>query len=286
MGQVTPQHFVIVCGCGKKYQVSVRFAGKKAKCKVCGQVLNIPSRLLSPNVRQSQRQSTTGDNGVLLKSSCPSCGQSLSPEQVICTKCGYDTHSGKKLKMLTEESSSNGSPECKLARFPTRQFLCGIFIFGLSWSGVIWFFCYFLPSVDPDFTAKDRVLIAVFFIGVFIWLMTGTWGGLHARTKGAATGCPHCAGKSIVLPSRRERKDYGFGLHILLLKCQSCQQMWEAEVPTWLIVSHGLPVAIAVLWLVVDYFAEKWYLPWKVTFVVLIAGGIIIMRAWKKMRGE
>jgi len=79
--------------CGKTLNVKDEFAGKKARCPGCKEVLTVPYAPEAAGPAAAQPAAQT--------SACPSCGGALAEGAVFCVACGYDLRSGKQLKTVT-----------------------------------------------------------------------------------------------------------------------------------------------------------------------------------------
>jgi hypothetical protein len=134
--QPTPQRtaegkIVVACACGAKFAAGVELAGKRVKCPKCGQPLTVGSApAAKPKVAATGAQAGLGgvaapvaesvapglggdfglaslldEAGVKQRASgenaCPSCGEFLAPEAVLCIHCGFDRKAGKKLTTET-----------------------------------------------------------------------------------------------------------------------------------------------------------------------------------------
>ena len=97
------------CTCGANLRAKTSLAGKRARCKKCGEVCTIPEPA------SAARQSPGGPEFVSalekkeiaespLAKTCPEC-KALIGDLVVCIRCGYHTKLKRKLKVLTEEDT-------------------------------------------------------------------------------------------------------------------------------------------------------------------------------------
>jgi hypothetical protein len=90
--------------CGRTLNVKDEYAGKKARCPGCKEVLTVP---FAPEAAAPQPAAAA--------SACPSCGARLSEGAVLCVSCGYDLRTGQKLQTVTggapEEDEAGDDPD-------------------------------------------------------------------------------------------------------------------------------------------------------------------------------
>jgi hypothetical protein len=112
-------------GCGKTYAWKTQFAGKKLKCS-CGQLMQAPESFdaapppeaaaepqlgnlydVGPEpTRPKPRRAAPPADGP----PCPECSQPLSaPDAVLCTHCGHNLKSGKKVKTTVSGKSAHNA---------------------------------------------------------------------------------------------------------------------------------------------------------------------------------
>ncbi|HWE04739.1 MAG TPA: hypothetical protein VG326_20195 [Tepidisphaeraceae bacterium] len=104
-------------GCGKHYKVADAMAGKRAKCKGCGQVVEVPTPVQEPldvsgidvdvvdvppptpakPISQRSVGAKTAGAPQDAPARCPSCQAALAPNAVLCTACGFDLRRGVKI---------------------------------------------------------------------------------------------------------------------------------------------------------------------------------------------
>lgn len=74
------------CACGTPLKVKDALAGKKVKCPKCGKSLAVPE------------PADDADDEIVDVRDCPSCGEALASDAVICIGCGHDFRTGQKAK--------------------------------------------------------------------------------------------------------------------------------------------------------------------------------------------
>jgi|GEM_PF-3863613 len=101
--------------CGKQYKLADKLAGKKVRCKACGENFVVPtvSDLLvsAPQAAASSpsTQSQQGAASTALRPAsnaeekyCPQCGNGIRKNYVVCTNCGYNTRTGDSGRTIVE----------------------------------------------------------------------------------------------------------------------------------------------------------------------------------------
>jgi DNA-directed RNA polymerase subunit RPC12/RpoP len=100
--------------CGKHYKVADAMAGKRAKCKACGGVIQVPALDSGPvEVEPGEAEDASSPPPPPVKpppvaakapasfqtaeSACPSCRAPLAPKAVLCVACGFDLRKGAKI---------------------------------------------------------------------------------------------------------------------------------------------------------------------------------------------
>jgi len=105
MGSAPRRAYHYKCGCGRQIFVGDCAAGREVKCPCCGRVAVLrPSRVVSRGGRKA-----SGERGLRLADEgpatieedgpeeiCPSCGNPLLPNAVLCVACGFDFRTGKR----------------------------------------------------------------------------------------------------------------------------------------------------------------------------------------------
>lgn len=133
MAANTPENSGIVkCAqCGKAFRWKPDLAGRKVRCNACQQVFVMPASppgAGTPPARADTSSTENDDSGYELNmdaaplqspakqaggKKCPSCGQSIRPEAVICINCGFHLKEGKKLStdigVTQQEGGDSGS---------------------------------------------------------------------------------------------------------------------------------------------------------------------------------
>lgn len=88
--------------CGKVLNVKDEYAGKKARCPSCKEVLTVP---YAPEAAALAAQPAAAANA------CPSCGGSLAEGAVFCVACGYDLRTGKQFQTVTGGASDDAADD-------------------------------------------------------------------------------------------------------------------------------------------------------------------------------
>lgn len=97
------------CKCGKKLKAPASAVGRKAKCPKCGNILIVeapppaPADELDDALYELGGQEQAAATQQSAATICPSCRAAMAAGAVLCTSCGYDTRTGKKLG--TEKAS-------------------------------------------------------------------------------------------------------------------------------------------------------------------------------------
>src|SRR5678815_2959020 len=104
-------------GCGKTYKWKPQLAGKKAKCK-CGHVMTVPKELpaeeedgLGDLYALAEEASAKKHEAVAEGLRCPSCGGSITPGEAMCTGCGFNLKTGRRISADT----GGGAPALAMA---------------------------------------------------------------------------------------------------------------------------------------------------------------------------
>lgn len=95
----------VTCRCGNQLHVKREHSGKRAKCPRCGNVVAIPNKTSASQHGNDEYNLASEEAGPSQRPSqrkCPSCGKALQRVAVICTDCGLDLRTGKK---ITEPAS-------------------------------------------------------------------------------------------------------------------------------------------------------------------------------------
>ena len=111
---------ILACsGCGKRYKAPAQLAGKRLRCK-CGEIITVPvprpvRQPVPSDMVMPEELDLSSASGLLSASgfipeagrmiNCPSCSVPMSPEAVLCTACGFNTATGKKLHGVKEKKS-------------------------------------------------------------------------------------------------------------------------------------------------------------------------------------
>jgi hypothetical protein len=138
--QTADGKIVVACACGAKFAAGAELAGKRVKCPKCGNALTVGAAqgAVTPSSQATAggaaaipvaspatpafggdfglaglldeagvKQKATGENA------CPSCGEFMAPEALLCIHCGYNRKTGKKLtteKIKKVEAKKLGAP--------------------------------------------------------------------------------------------------------------------------------------------------------------------------------
>ncbi|MBN2560761.1 MAG: hypothetical protein JXQ75_07520 [Phycisphaerae bacterium] len=136
--------------CHKRVKAPDRLAGKRARCK-CGAVLAIPDPERVNEIAGLSLLQDVDSGGPIEGACCPSC-QALMPEgSVLCTSCGFNVKSGRRLAVSVDDapSASDATEERAdkakrgdVARRPERssvaaQRVVGIVITVMKWSVIV-----------------------------------------------------------------------------------------------------------------------------------------------------
>lgn len=107
----------IKCQCGKALAVKDQFAGKAVKCPACGAGIKVPGGGGSGGGGAASRPAPAAQPvgkaaagnplddlfdeegfGSNIAAVCSSCGNPMSPEAVLCTKCGFNKATGESVR--------------------------------------------------------------------------------------------------------------------------------------------------------------------------------------------
>ena len=130
----------IVCGtCSASYRWKPELAGRKAKCK-CGKAVIFPKDKPAPVVESGEMDlvprpdlhepaKKTAPAGP----PCPHCNAKVAPNAIICTSCGTNLKTGKKVGSSTDKKSGKGM-------------LLGVLVLLILGGGgaAAWYFFFFL----------------------------------------------------------------------------------------------------------------------------------------------
>ena len=142
----------VLCTCGKTLKAPASAVGKRAKCPTCGTVLTVPPLPPPPPPQNDSTddalydladQSEQATQHVPAAPRCPQCRAEMAAGAVLCTRCGYDTRTGKSLQpsvqAATRTRKSKQPPVDKMA--PQASFFKGLACsFGAALiGGFVWF---------------------------------------------------------------------------------------------------------------------------------------------------
>ncbi|HUW82889.1 MAG TPA: hypothetical protein VMZ31_08840 [Phycisphaerae bacterium] len=102
-------HIRVECpACKKRLMAPERLAGKRAKCS-CGAVLAVPA--VAKQDEGALDALLAGERAG--QTTCPSCDADMPPDAVLCTSCGYNVKTGKRVQpsLATDAGAPAGPPE-------------------------------------------------------------------------------------------------------------------------------------------------------------------------------
>lgn len=94
----------IQCACGKTLRIRPDWAGKKVRCPVCQNIVEVSAEVVAADAPPSvpapaadaplrlMPMGGESESGANAPGPCPNCASSLQPGAVLCTQCGYDLH--------------------------------------------------------------------------------------------------------------------------------------------------------------------------------------------------
>jgi hypothetical protein len=94
------------CRCGKPLQVPRKLAGKSVKCPSCGEAVRVPVPAKAAAVAAASVGDLLDEVELNLSKTgrrCPECRQDMQLDDVICVNCGYNTETGKKIRVKKAE---------------------------------------------------------------------------------------------------------------------------------------------------------------------------------------
>jgi len=161
-------HIRVECpACKKKLMAPERLAGKRAKCS-CGAVVSVPP--LAKQDKEPLDALLTGETAG--KSTCPSCDADMPPGAVLCTACGYNVKTGKRVQpsLAADAGAPAGPPkrlksskptdprthEPRFSRDPWAVLKWGFVLATLAGIGwIVWAIVSWV-QFDPAQQARDR----------------------------------------------------------------------------------------------------------------------------------
>jgi hypothetical protein len=102
--------------CGKPLKVPGKLAGKTVKCPACGEAIPVPDPTKAAASALAAAADLTAVDGVadLLDEAalsisktgrrCPECRMDMQLDDIICVNCGYNTETGRKIKVKKVEA--------------------------------------------------------------------------------------------------------------------------------------------------------------------------------------
>jgi hypothetical protein len=146
----------VLCSCGKTLKAPASAVGKKAKCPKCGTVLTVQAPPPPPPPPQTDSiddalydladQSQQATAQAPANPRCPQCTAEMAPGAVLCTRCGYDTRTGKSLRPSIQRTPPGKSKKQTVDKMaPQGSFFKGLaasfggaLIGGLVWFLIAW----------------------------------------------------------------------------------------------------------------------------------------------------
>lgn len=150
----------VLCACGKKLKAPASAVGRRAKCPACANVLTIEAPPPPPEIAEddplgamyelAETEKAAAKNNQLDDSPrCPKCAAAMANGAVLCTNCGFDARSNKKVAAaaapakpspLADPRYDKKKPVDKMA--PDGSFMVGLIAAfgGALLGGIVWFF--------------------------------------------------------------------------------------------------------------------------------------------------
>jgi len=98
----------VTCQCRATYSVKDELAGKRVKCPKCQQPITIPaaeavvSLSTRPSLSTTETPSAESAEPAAVAPPCPSCGQPMPEDKMVCTNCNYSRRLGRRLSSKLE----------------------------------------------------------------------------------------------------------------------------------------------------------------------------------------
>ncbi len=123
-GRLNPPKIVVKCECGKRYRVPATKAGKKVRCKVCKQKLEIPGLPVTRDnaISFRTRKAILAEFGINASGAERQYEEKKKLEGYVCTHCADDIPEDD-LKAAYCEEGLVCEP-CRLAALTEREFGC------------------------------------------------------------------------------------------------------------------------------------------------------------------
>lgn len=139
------------CRCGARLKAPAAAVGKRVKCPKCGAVNTVPATArqeepaggldinaaLEALARQEQSAAAVEQPATSRGIRCANCGAVLSAEARLCTQCGYDIKTGRKLKAASAKQAAAASAVRQVASGAGRFLLGMVFCAGGAAIGAI-----------------------------------------------------------------------------------------------------------------------------------------------------
>jgi hypothetical protein len=157
----------VECACGKRLKAPATAIGRRAKCPACANVLTIEAPPPPPEIADDDPLGAMYDLAETEKAAansshlddsprCPKCAAAMSSGAVLCTNCGFDSRSNKKItaaaapKPSTVDYATAGKkkPVDKMA--PDGSFMVGLLVsLGMgAVGGAFWFLITWATGIN------------------------------------------------------------------------------------------------------------------------------------------
>lgn len=91
--------------CGKAYKWKPTIAGKRFRCRRCGEVLDVPDEKPTDqgDYQLATDKSPEEEEVLAPEGKCPNCGNKLRTTAVVCINCGFNLKDGKRIETRVED---------------------------------------------------------------------------------------------------------------------------------------------------------------------------------------
>jgi hypothetical protein len=117
--------------CGKAYQVSSKFAGKKAKCQACGKSFVIAAAKVAVPVAGGV-DGVPAVQGEAAEGACPQCQGPMDAAAVLCVHCGFDRRTNRSLKATVATGGAVGAGSGRPVQFKTLAGAIAFCLFAMA----------------------------------------------------------------------------------------------------------------------------------------------------------